>query len=157
MSDQAVTERRISLSLPIGTPRLEELAVWWAAHVEDIAAVRSFLYRNSQRLTDAVREDGPFATPSGRLEIIPDGYSWNDELVAEVMPALITSAAATFSGTQQEIERTLSLVLEEIPGLSFDVKRIVDKVSAARVLREGGAAAEKLAPARTPRGKLGIR
>jgi hypothetical protein len=72
------------------------------------------------------------------------------------MPSLVTKAEVTFSGEREHIERCLSLVLEELPDLEYEVKHHIDRTAAKRVLRQPGAAAEALAKCRTPRARLGV-
>ena len=74
---------------------LEELAQWWAEHFAEIKQLRSFLYQTSRRLTEYVREGGPIRTPSGLLEITPQGWIWDAEKIREAMPALLTGGSVT--------------------------------------------------------------
>jgi hypothetical protein len=136
---------------------LDQLAEWFTEHFEEIKRIRSFLYQTSSRLTEWVRESGPQRTAHGLLEISPKGYLWDAEIIREVMPALLTGGKATFEGNQDQIERILSLVLEEVPEVAYEVKWTVDKYAAAAVIKAGGEAGEKVLAARKPDGALGVR
>lgn len=136
---------------------LDALATWFAAHTTEISAMRSFLYVTSKRLTDWIRETGPVPTASGLLEILPDGWDYDGEMIRQLMPALLQAGSTTFKGDQQRIERILSLILEEIPDVEYEVTWTVDKRGFANVVKQGGEAAEKILPARKPKGKLGVR
>jgi hypothetical protein len=119
--------------------------------------MRSFLYVTSKRLTDWIRESGPVRTASGLLEILPDGWDYDADVIRDVMPVLLTGGAVTFKGTQSDVERAISLVTEEIPTLAYSLTWDVDKKAFAAVVKAGGEAAEKILPARKPKGKLGTR
>ena len=137
---------------------LEELAQWWAEHFAEIKQLRSFLYQTSRRLTEYVREGGPIRTPSGLLEITPQGWIWDAEKIREAMPALLTGGSVTFTSERiAQIEQALSLVLEEIPEIAYEVKWSVDKKAAAAVIKAGGEAGAQVLAARSPDGALGIR
>jgi hypothetical protein len=137
---------------------LEELAAWYAEHFAEIKQIRSFLYVTSRRLTDWVKEGGPVRTDSGLLEIVPDGYTWDSEMIRVVMPSLLTGGKLTFTSDQiAKIERILSLALEEVPDVDYEVFWTVDKYAAANVIKQGGEAGERVLEARKPNGSLGVR
>jgi hypothetical protein len=145
------------LELPY-TATLEELASWYAEHFAEIKQLRSFLYVTSQRLTEYVREGGPIRTPVGLLEILPKGWIWDAEMIREFMPALLVSGSVTFSSDRQEqVERILSIVLEEFSDVAYELKWTVDKYAAAAVIKAGGEAGAKMTAARKPDGALGVR
>src|SRR5580700_1748456 len=131
---------------------ITELAAYYAYHIERIRAWDSALWHAKRRLMDVVKDTGPIVTPFGRLGVEPTGYEYDDEAAAAIMPALITGASATFNGTLPEIERALSLVLEEIPTLEFSVKHTVDRKEMLRTIRLKGDAAALLEDCRTPKG-----
>jgi hypothetical protein len=135
---------------------ITELAAYYVEHIEQIRAWDSALWHAKRRLMEVVKDSGPIVTAAGRLGIEPTGYDYDDEAAAAIMPALVTSASVTFTGTQPEIERALSLVLEEIPAVEFSVKHIVDRKEMLRVIRMKGDAATLLDDCRTPRGRLGV-
>lgn len=111
-----------------------------------------------RRLREYTRDQGPIPLPDGRMcGQFADGYSWDSDVVAEVMPQLLTEAAVTYNGPLEQVERVMSLVAEELPDLPFEVKRGVNVSAANGVIRAGGAAAEKLRPARVEKAKLGVR
>lgn len=136
---------------------LDDLASWWAEHFEEIKRIRSFLYQTSRRLSDYVREEGPIRTEHGLVEITPKGYLWDSEIIREVMPALLTGGKVKFEGSLEQIERILSLVLEEVPDAAYEVSWTVDKHAAAAVIKAGGEAGAKVLEARKPDGELGVR
>jgi hypothetical protein len=137
---------------------LEELASWYAEHFAEIKQIRSFLYVTSRRLTDYVKEGGPVRTPAGLLEIVPDGYAWDSEMIKVVMPSLLTGGKVTFTSDMiEKIERILSLALEEVPDVEYEVSWTVDKYAASNVIKQGGEAATKVLEARKPNGSLGVR
>lgn len=144
------------LTLP-SDATIEDLADWYAEHFAEIKQIRSFLYVTSKRLTDWVKEGGPVRTPAGLLEILPDGWDYDGEMIRELMPVLLTAGEATFKGEQSTIERILSLVLEEIPDVQYEVTWTVDKRAFANVVKAGGDAAATILPARKPKGALGVR
>jgi hypothetical protein len=136
---------------------IEAIAQWYASNFAAIKAARSFLYLTSKRLTDWVKEGGPVRTPAGLLEILPDGWDYDGEMIRQLMPVLLTAGEATFKGEQSTIERILSLVLEEIPDAQYEVTWTVDKRAFANVVKAGGDAAATILPARKPKGALGVR
>jgi hypothetical protein len=158
--------------LPDETWTVEAAADWYARHAAEISRLRSVFYRVSQRLTTAIRDRGPLATSAGLLQILPDGYDWDDEAISalpqmarddaerEQLKALkqnlLVLAEVTFVGQTADIERALEMVLEEFPQMTFGIKRKVDKTRAARVIRQPGRAGELVSACRTPRGKLGV-
>jgi hypothetical protein len=105
-----------------------------------------------------INDHGPIKLADGRLcGFQPDGNSWDADGVAAVMPSLIKSGDVTFHGTQEQVERLLSIALEEIPDIIFEVKLAVDATAANAVIRAGGPAAELLLPHRVSKSKLGVR
>lgn len=145
------------MNLPPTESTIEELAQYYGDHVEELKAIDSWLYQVKRRLKEAIRDAGPFPTSDGRLlQIVPDGYDWQEDMVAQVMPTLVTHAEARFAGKLPEIERVVEMVTEEFPLMGFEVKRTIDKVAAARVIRQPGEAGLKVAECRTPRGRLGV-
>ena len=109
-------------------------------------------------LLNWVGDHGPVQLADGRLcGFMPDGQAWDADGVKEVMPALIKSGDVTFSGSMEQVERLLSMGLEEIPDIAFKVSLTVDATAANAVLRAGGEAAAKLLPYRVAKNKLGVR
>ena len=115
-------------------------------------------WRGRSLLLSWVTDHGPVQLADGRLcGFQPDGNAWDADGVKEVMPALIKAGAVTFDGSMEQVERLLSIALEEIPDVNFKVSLSVDAVAANAVIRAGGPAAEKLLPFRVARNKLGTR
>lgn len=128
-----------------------DLALWWSEN-------HSRYWKTRQILLGYVGANGPVRIGDGRLVgYMPDGNAWDGDGVAQDFPALIKSAEATFKGGINVIERLLSVVLEEFPGIEFAVTRTVDATAANAVIRAGGEAATKLLPHRVARNKLGVR
>ena len=147
------------LELPDGAT-LDELAVWYAEHYTEIKQIRSFLYVTSKRLTEYVRETGPIATPSGLLQIVPEGWIWDADEIKRILPSIVTGGKVSFTSDRQEqIERAISLVLEEMPDLAAEMVLTwsVDKQAAANAIKQGGAIGAALTAARKPDGSLGVR
>lgn len=135
---------------------VHELATWFTPNLQQIRDVRKALSYIERRLSDAVRALGPMDVNGERLELLPDGYQWDDARVVEAMPILVKKSAVTFTGSKTDIERTLSLITEEQPDLSYEIEHTVDHVAATRVINAGGEAAEKLAPLRLRKTRLGV-
>jgi len=131
---------------------IEADAAWYAEN-------HARFWRTLSRLRAYVAENGPIALSSGKVvSYYADGYSWDGDLVAQVMPSLISEVEAGIVGSLADVERGLSLLLEEVPNLRVGtVKRTVDRDAANGMLRSGGAAAEKLAPCRLSKSKLGVK
>jgi len=105
-----------------------------------------------------ITDHGPVKLSDGRLcGFQPDGNAWDADGVKEVMPALIKAGSVTFDGSMEQVERLLSIALEEIPDINFRAQLSVDATAANAVIRAGGEAAEKLLPYRVSRSKLGVR
>ena len=80
------------------------------------------------------------------------------EKIREAMPALLTGGSVTFTSERiAQIEQALSLVLEEIPDIAYEVTWSVDKKAAAAVIKAGGEAGALVLEARSPDGALGVR
>lgn len=138
------------------TEDLTELAEWYTANLGQIQALGKELRRVERRLTEYVRDVGAVRTNSGLLSIEPFGYDWDDEALALAMPALISGETLTVEGSKSDVEELLSTVVQ-MPALTFNLTRKLDKVTAARVIREGGTAGAAVEACRSPRGKLGLR
>jgi hypothetical protein len=137
-----------SLSVP---EHVQEAAEMWQERHRTYWAGRSLLL-------GWIADHGPIKLADGRLcGFQPDGNAWDADGVKEVMPALIKSGAVTFSGSQEQVERLLSIALEEVPDIDFKVQLSVDATAANAVIRAGGDAAQKLLPHRVAKNKLGVR
>jgi hypothetical protein len=120
--------------------------------------MHSEYWRSRSLLLSWVGDKGPIRLSDGRLcGFQPDGQTWDGDGVAVVMPALITKAEATFTSSKEQIERLLSLALEELPDVAWKVTLTVDATAANAVVRAGGEAAEKLLPFRVAKNRLGVR
>src|SRR5579859_2859406 len=105
-----------------------------------------------------ISDHGPVKLADGRLcGYQSDGFQYDADGVREVMPSLIKNGEVTFHGTQEQIERLLSIALEEIPEIVYEVKLTVDATAANAVIRAGGPAADLLLPYRVAKNKLGVR
>lgn len=103
-------------------------------------------------------EHGPIELEDGRkVGIFADGVDYDADAVAEIVPALVSHVSVQFEGTQPEIERTLSLVIEEVPGLEFSIKRTLDKPALTGMLRAGGETAERLKACKTEKARLQVK
>jgi hypothetical protein len=110
------------------------------------------------RLRDWCKQNGPVELADGkRVGLFADGVDYDTDAIAELVPALVSRMAVTFDGTVPEIERTLSLVVEEIPGLEFSIKKTIDKPALTGMIRQGGPMADQLAACKTAKSKLSIR
>jgi hypothetical protein len=140
------------MSVATGVPEhVQEAAEMWQER-------HANYWRSRAILLDWVSQNGPVKLADGRLcGYQPDGNSWDAEGVKDVMPSLIKSGDVTFHGSQEQVERLLSIALEEIPDIVFDVKLAVDATAANAVIRAGGPAAELLLPFRVSKSKLGVR
>ena len=130
---------------------IQAAAEWFGAHQSEFWTARRLLL-------DYCAEHGPITLADGRrVGMFTDGSAWDADAVAEVVPALISRVAVTFEGSQEEAERALSLVTEEIPAMEFAVKRTVDRAAANGMLRVPGETAERLRACRLDKSKLSIR
>lgn len=116
-------------------------------------------WKTLYRLRAYCSENGPIQLPDGKVVgHFADGFSWDSSAVAQEFPNLITEVEASLVGSKQDVERALSVVLEEVPALRIGaVKHTVDKDAAAGTLRAGGSAAERLKPLRIEKSKLQVR
>lgn len=127
-------------------------ATWWADH-------KDRFWKAMFRLRDYTRERGPIQLEDGRLVgQFADGYEWDDAAVAMTFPDLVARTTATIGGSKADVERCLSLLVEEVPtveiqAIAYDLRR--DAVTG--VLRAGGEAAERLEALRKEKTKLGVR
>lgn len=139
-------------SLEIGVPDHVQAAAeaWEERHRE--------YWKGRAVLLSWIADNGPVQLEDGRLcGFQPDGNAWDADGVKDVMPALIKAGAVTFDGSMEQVERLLSIALEEIPEINFKVTLSVDATAANAVIRAGGPAAEKLLPFRVAKNKLGVR
>jgi hypothetical protein len=140
------------VSVDLAVPELvQESAEYWAENHARYWKSRAIVLAH-------VGSHGPIRLADGRLlGYQPDGQSWDGDGVAQIMPALIKNAEATFSGGKEQIERLLSIALEELPDVNYAVKLTVDATAANAVVRAGGEAADRLLPFRVAKNKLGVR
>jgi hypothetical protein len=131
-------------------------------HVQEAAEMwqerHATYWKGRSLLLNWITDHGPVQLSDGRLcGFQPDGNAWDADGVKDVMPALIKAGAVTFDGSMEQVERLLSIALEEIPEINFKVTLSVDATAANAVIRAGGVAAEKLLPFRVAKNKLGVR
>lgn len=140
------------MSVDLAVPEhVQEAAEYWQER-------HATYWRSRALLLSWVIDHGPVRLADGRLcGYQPDGNAWDADGVKDVMPALIKGGEVTFFGTQEQLERLLSIALEEIPDIAFKVTLAVDATAANAVIRAGGEAAEKLLPFRVAKNKLGVR
>lgn len=139
-----------------GAAEIQELADWYGEHCADLEAWSKALWHAKRRLTEYVKDNGPIRTEHGLVGITPDGWDWDDAAVALALPALVSGETLTVEGSRSDIEEVLSTVAV-MPNVTYTLARKIDKVAAARVIREGGHLAESLEACRSPRGRLGVR
>jgi hypothetical protein len=157
MTTVNVSDRILSVPEP-PTGTVEEVAAWYAQHVTTLKAVSSAKYQAEQRLRAYYRDRGPIATAFGTVTEIPDGYDIDTDAVAEINPALISSARVSMEGSVEDIVRAVALVEEECPAIERDpIAMTVDRIEVNRLIRARGEMAAKLDACRKPRGRLGIR
>lgn len=137
---------------------IDELAEWYASRLPQFQALASAMRKAERRLTEYVRDMGPLATASGRLEITPDGFDYDEDAIAEAFPAVLKHRVVTLQfDTVEKAERALSLVYEEVPDVGLvATKTSIDKLACARIERAGGQAGERMKALRRPRGRLGV-
>jgi hypothetical protein len=135
------------------TASIAELAEYWADHEAELRALASWLYRARRRLSDAVRDNGPLITSSGRLTLAAAGYEYPPEIAAE-FPGLGRHVVTALVDTIEQAERILSLVTEEVPSADVAHELKVDGRAAARLVNQGGAAAKRILDLRLPKGRL---
>jgi hypothetical protein len=138
------------------TEDLQDLANWYAANLGQIQALGKELRLVERRLTEYVKDVGAVRTANGLLSIEPQGFDWDDEAVALAMPSLVVGETLVVEGKREDVEELLTTIVQ-MPSLTYSLSRAIDKVSAARVIRQGGTAAAALEACRSPRGKLGLR
>jgi hypothetical protein len=140
---------------PPDTASIDELAVYWAAHQEELRELSSWLYRVRRRLTDAVRDGGPIITPSGRLGLEAAGYEYPPE-IAQEFPGLGHHVVSAVVDTVEQAERILDLVTEEVPTAQVTHELKVDGRAASRLIHQGGDAAKRLLDLRVAKGRLSV-
>ena len=137
----------VDLSVPEG---IREDAAYFAEH-------NPIFYKALYRLKNWCAANGPVSLADGRrVGIFADGVDFDTDAVAEIAPALVSHMSVQFEGTQPEIERTLSLVTEELPSLEFSVKRTLDRPALTGMIRAGGETAEKLKACKTEKARLKV-
>lgn len=135
-------------SLPSVDADLDELAEWWVAHG---SALNSRLYEIRRRVETYVRDRTTVDTPSGRLEAQSNGWEWKADDIAAEFPDLVSESVVEFKGTRDQIERVLSLVTEDVPGVDFEVSRTIDTRRAGKYANAGGEMGERLRELRSPK------
>jgi hypothetical protein len=138
------------------TDDLPTLCNWYAENMGEIQALGKELRRVERRLTEYVHDVGAVRTTNGLLSIEGDGFDWSIDDVALALPALVSVQGVRITGPQSDIEELVSTLLT-MPTLQYTLERTIDKVTAARVIRDGGPVGEALEAARSPRGRLGLR
>lgn len=126
----------------------EELCQWWIAVG---AQLNRELWQIKQRVEEYVRDQTEVVTPSGTLEAQSAGWVWDEEVIAKRYPQLIQNRRVTFSGTDDEVERALSLVTEELPTIEFSTSLAIDKRKALKMANAGGSVGEGLRQLRAPK------
>lgn len=134
----------------------EVAAQAWA----ETAELRSVLWRTQQALTAQVRQTGPISTPSGVVEIEPNGWEYDGARVAELNPALVKEVVVTLGLRDDgEAGRAVDLLLEELPDARVvEVTRKVDTTAFNRAVRVADPELrERLDSCRSSRGRLAVR
>lgn len=159
--------------IPAPPPRhapITERAEWWARYGADLNLECWHLIRS---LGAWYKDNGPIRTSAGLVTKIPDGYEWDSDGVAGVMPELVSNVQVkvtlghvvtgdTFVGAMERADRLCSILDEEFragdaePTCTYETQRVVDAKEANRVLREGGEAAAAILPYRKAKGKIGV-
>ncbi len=136
------------------TASIEELAQWWAENLEDIAATDSFMWNAKRRLREALRDQGPIQTRSGKLSLGADKMDW-DPAVAQEFPTLGQHIVTAKVGTLEEAEQIIELALELIPAadVSHDIK-VEARLATAYLKVASPEQAARLAELRTANGKI---
>ncbi|MEA2646298.1 MAG: hypothetical protein QOE92_1381 [Chloroflexota bacterium] len=142
--------------LPPDTATIEELAEAWALNAGELRALSSWLYRVRRRLNDAIRDGGPLITSHGRLTLEAAGYEYPPEIATE-FPGLGSHVVSAVVDTQEQAERILSLVMEEVPSAEVAHELKVDGRAAARLVNQGGEAAKRILDLRVAKGRLAVR
>jgi hypothetical protein len=160
--------------IPAPPPRhapIAERAEWWAQYGAELNLECWHLIRS---LGAWYKDNGPIRTSAGLVTKIPDGYEWDSDGVAQVMPELVSNVQVkvtlghlfaggdTFVTAQERADRLCSILDEEFragplaPTCAYEMQRVVDTTEANRVLREGGEAATAILPYRKAKGKIGV-
>lgn len=159
--------------IPPPPPRnapIQERAEWWARYGADLNLE---LWHMIRSLGAWYKDNGPIRTSAGLVTKIPDGYEWDSDGVAQVMPELVSNvqvkvtlghvvAGDIFVGAMERADRLGSILDEEFRagGLAstctYETQRVVDATEANRVIREGGEAAAAILPYRKAKGKIGV-
>lgn len=160
--------------IPPPPPRdatIAERAEWWARYGE---ALNLECWHLSRDLGAHYRAFGPIRTSAGLVTKIPNGYDWDSDAVASVMPELVSNVEVTvrlghlvaddaWTTAQERADRLCSILDEEFRATpegelacDYETRRIVDATEANRVLREGGEAAASILPYRMAKGRMGV-
>lgn len=135
---------------------IEDLAAFYARHLEQLQTLDSFLYRAKRRLAEFIRDEGPLVTPVGKLMIQSSGYEYPDNIATE-FPTLGRHVVSFELDTLEQAERAISLVTEEMPNAEPSHQMKVDGKKAATLISQGGASAHRLLDLRKPKGaKLSV-
>lgn len=120
------------------TSILEDALLWQQHHLE--------VYRAQQRLRAYCLEHGPIRLPSGAVVgLYSNGNEWDHHGIAHDFPNLIQEQTTALVGTPADVERGLSIAMEEVPALKVGTTSYaIDRDAANGVLKAGGEASEKL-------------
>lgn len=140
---------------PDASATIEELSEFYAAHADEIREFDSWTFRVKRRLADAVRDNGPIITASGRVVLEANGYEYPEEIGKE-FPGLGQHVVTATVETLEQAERALSLLTEEIPTADVGHTVKVDGKKAASLIAQGGAAAHRILDLRVAKGRLAV-
>lgn len=134
---------------------ITEACQWYAAHEPQIRTLKSGLWALEKRVREYVREFGPVRTPSGTIEMLPDGLDYDADGIAEHFPDCIVGVKVT---SEMDLA-TYHKLIESAAGLGITLtpEWIPDKRAAKSVLKHGTSQARELMGRFIKeRGKLGV-
>ena len=135
---------------------IDELASYYTAHLQELTAVDSFMYKAKRRLAEAVRDQGPIITPAGRVELASTSSFDYPPEIAQEFPGLGRHIVTATVDTIAQAEQVLELITEQVPSadVAHDVK--VDPAAVRRLITNGGEAAKRLLDLRKAKTKLAV-
>jgi hypothetical protein len=139
----------------VALPGVPETLIDDAAY---FAENNALFWKAIYRLRSWCAAHGPITLADGRrVGLFASGTDYDADAIAEIAPALVSHMTLALDGTVPEIERAMSLVLEEVPALAWAIKRTIDKPALEGMIREGGETAERLKATKTAKAKLSVR
>jgi hypothetical protein len=136
---------------PVPDSILDDAEYWETHHLA--------VYRAAARVREWCQDHGPVRLPQGGVVgFFASGVAWDAAAVHVVAPQLISLVKAQVVGTEAQVERALSLVLEEVPEIQVgDIAYTIDRDALNGVMRTPGALRDALEGCREQKSRLEAR